>query len=56
MKHHEALDSCSTGVTVVDVGHYYSERVYMKFLADAVRERFPTDYMLAKEDTPIITL
>jgi putative NIF3 family GTP cyclohydrolase 1 type 2 len=50
------LDSCLAGVTVVDVGHYYSEKVYMKVLADAVKERFSIDYMLAKEDTPIITL
>jgi putative NIF3 family GTP cyclohydrolase 1 type 2 len=56
MKHHEALDSSLAGVTVVDVGHYHSEKIYMKILAKAINKHFSVEYMLAEEDAPIITL
>ena len=53
MKHHEALDARESGVCVIDIGHYYSERLFMPYLASALEENFDVATVIAEEDPPV---
>ncbi|MGA1847161.1 Nif3-like dinuclear metal center hexameric protein [Deferribacter abyssi] len=40
MKYHDALDASEHGVTIVDIGHFESEMLFMKHIADIIASRF----------------
>ncbi|PLX70029.1 MAG: Nif3-like dinuclear metal center hexameric protein [Denitrovibrio sp.] len=54
MKHHDAIDAKENGVMIVDAGHFETERIYMKFLADKISNEFNIETVLIEEDTSII--
>ncbi|MDR2105492.1 MAG: Nif3-like dinuclear metal center hexameric protein [Deferribacteraceae bacterium] len=56
LKHHTALDARQSGVTIVDVGHFYSERIYLTRFAEVLKREFNVEVFLAEETPPIITL
>ncbi|MDF2594570.1 MAG: NGG1p interacting factor 3 protein [Clostridia bacterium] len=39
LKFHEAQEACALGLTVIDIGHYASEHIAMKFLAGEMNNR-----------------
>ncbi len=41
IKHHELLAAAQAGMTVVDAGHYATERVVLPFLCNYLARRFP---------------
>jgi dinuclear metal center YbgI/SA1388 family protein len=54
MKHHEALDAREAGIIIVDAGHFHSERIFMKHLADQISEQFNIKSVLIDEEPSII--
>ncbi|KAA0259426.1 Nif3-like dinuclear metal center hexameric protein [Deferribacter autotrophicus] len=40
MKYHDAVDAYEHGVTIVDIGHFESETIFMKYIADIVAKKF----------------
>ncbi|MDR2884363.1 MAG: Nif3-like dinuclear metal center hexameric protein [Deferribacteraceae bacterium] len=56
LKHHDALDAKAAGVCVIDVGHFASEHIYMRFFAEILRNQFDVEVILADEMPSIIDL
>ncbi len=54
MKHHDAIDAKENGVMIVDAGHFETERIYMKFLADKISKEFNIETVLIEEEPSII--
>ena len=54
MKHHDAIDAKENGVMIIDAGHFETERVYMKFLAEKIKNEFNIKTVLIEEDPSII--
>ena len=54
MKHHEALDAREAGITIVDAGHFHTERIFMKYLAEKLSVKFNIKSVLIDEEPPII--
>jgi dinuclear metal center YbgI/SA1388 family protein len=53
LKHHTAIDARERDITIVDIGHFHSERVFMKRFADTLKKEFNTEVFLAEEVPPI---
>ncbi|MBS3736416.1 MAG: Nif3-like dinuclear metal center hexameric protein [Candidatus Bipolaricaulota bacterium] len=43
LDYHERLEARERGLTVIEVGHYHSEKVFIPWTRDLLRERFPGD-------------
>jgi len=43
LDYHERLEAVEKGLTVIEVGHYNSEKVFIRWIRDLLRERFPAD-------------
>ncbi|MFB6215034.1 MAG: Nif3-like dinuclear metal center hexameric protein, partial [Candidatus Bipolaricaulia bacterium] len=43
LDYHERLEACESGLTVIEVGHYHSEKVFTPWVRDLLRERFTGD-------------
>ncbi|WP_277656983.1 Nif3-like dinuclear metal center hexameric protein [Seleniivibrio woodruffii] len=54
MKHHEALDAQEAGIVIVDAGHFHTERIFMKYLAEKIGNEFNINTVLIDEQPPII--
>jgi len=54
MKHHDAIDAAENGVLIIDAGHYETERVFMKYLADVITKEFNIETVLIEENPSII--
>lgn len=54
MKHHEAIDAREAGMVVIDGGHFNTERIFMKFLADKVAEKYKIKTVVIDEEPSII--
>lgn len=39
--HHAGIDAAAQGLAVIDAGHYGIEHVFIKFIADYIREKLP---------------
>jgi dinuclear metal center YbgI/SA1388 family protein len=55
MKHHTALDARESRVTIIDIGHYHSERIYMNRFSEELKRSFDIEVFLAEETPPIST-
>jgi dinuclear metal center YbgI/SA1388 family protein len=53
MKHHDAIDARENGVMIVDAGHFYTERIYMEYLAKIIEDKFNIETVLIEEDPSI---
>lgn len=53
LKHHEALDAAEAGVAIVDCGHFHTERIYMGYLADLLKEKYSI-FTKVIDETPSI--
>ncbi len=53
MKHHDALDAFESGISILDVGHFETERIFMNYLADAIQKEFGIDTIVIEEANPI---
>jgi dinuclear metal center YbgI/SA1388 family protein len=49
VKHHQALDARSSGLHVIDAGHYATERPFVPRLADRLRQLEPSADILVSE-------
>lgn len=58
VKYHDARDAHERGMNVIDVGHYGSEKIFTKNMADKLRNEIAEDLILeSKEDKdPFTTL
>lgn len=54
MKHHEALDAREAGLTVVDAGHFHTEKIFMDYLAKRINEKFGINTVVIDEEPSII--
>lgn len=41
MKHHEAIDALAQGVSIIDAGHYGIEKLFVPYMEEYLRRRFP---------------
>ncbi len=53
IKHHDALDAAEAGVTIVDCGHFETERIYMEYLSSAIQKHFDVDTIVLEEKSSI---
>jgi dinuclear metal center YbgI/SA1388 family protein len=53
LKHHEALDAAEAGVTIVDCGHFNTERIYMEYLSSIIQKNFAIDTIMLEEKPSI---
>lgn len=53
MKHHDALDAQEAGIAIIDVGHFETERIFMRYLGDKIHEEFGIDTIVIEESNPI---
>ncbi|MBR0378743.1 MAG: Nif3-like dinuclear metal center hexameric protein [Lachnospiraceae bacterium] len=49
LDYHTAIDAESRGLCMIDAGHYGTEFTYIRFMADYVREKFPSVSVLTME-------
>ena len=42
MGHHEGLDLCEEGISLLDAGHYGLEHVFVHYMAEFLRTHFPS--------------
>ena len=53
VKYHEALKSIDLGLTVFDMGHFGTERLFYKKLKDLLEKEFPLlKFILLSEKSP----
>jgi len=50
VKYHTARDAVEAGLCIIDAGHFYTERVILKPLMEALRLRFPEAEIFCFED------
>lgn len=53
MKHHDAIDAYENGVAIIDLGHYQTERIFMKYLQKALSDALDVEILLIDEEEPI---
>jgi dinuclear metal center YbgI/SA1388 family protein len=53
MKHHDALDAMENGVIIIDAGHFETERIFMKHLADIIKNEFNIETIIIDEENTI---
>jgi dinuclear metal center YbgI/SA1388 family protein len=58
VKYHTALDAIEAGLCIIDAGHFYTERVILKPLKDALKLKFPdvTVFCFTDEKDPFTTI
>ena len=49
MGHHEGLDLCEEGISLLDAGHYGLEHIFVHYIADFLRAQFPEVEILEEE-------
>jgi len=54
MKHHDALDASENGIMIVDAGHFETEKIFMGYLGEVIRQNFNIDIVNIEEDPSII--
>lgn len=53
LRHHEALEAAALGITVLEAGHYETEKPFAELLAPYLREKFPqTEFLFSKREKP----
>ena len=55
VKYHDALDLAQAGIFTVDVGHFFSERIFVSSLADRISLAFPGLPVRRAEETDVYT-
>ena len=54
--HHVFLDANEMGIALFACGHFETENIAIKPLADKIENNFNVDCILANQNTPIITI
>lgn len=54
--HHAFLDADEMGIVLFATGHFETEMIAIKPLLDKIEKEFKVDCVLAKQNTPIITI
>lgn len=54
--HHSFLDADEMGIVLFAAGHFETEMIAIKPLLDKIEKEFKVDCVLAKQNTPIITI
>lgn len=54
--HHAFLDANEMGILLVAAGHFETENISIKPLADRISKEFKAECVIAKQNTPIITI
>ncbi len=49
MGHHEGLDLCEEGISLLDAGHYGLEHIFVHYIADFLRSQFPEMEIIEEE-------
>lgn len=49
MGHHEGLDLCEEGISLLDAGHYGLEHIFVHYIADFLRAQFPEAEIIEEE-------
>lgn len=53
MKHHDAIDAEEAGVTIIDAGHYATEKVFMEYLKKVIESKFNIEAIIINEENSI---
>jgi dinuclear metal center YbgI/SA1388 family protein len=53
LKHHDAIDAYENGITIIDIGHFEIERLYMNYIAEILNKKFDIDIIVINESSPI---
>ena len=53
MKYHDALDAKEEGINIIDAGHFETERIYMRYVSEALHDAFNLDVVLLDEESTI---
>ena len=53
LKHHDAIDAYENGITIIDIGHFEIERIYMNYIAEILSKKFDIDIIVINESSPI---
>lgn len=53
LKHHDAIDARENDITIIDVGHFELEKIYLQYIAERLKEKFNIDIILINESSPI---
>lgn len=54
MKHHDAIDAAENGITIVDAGHFETEKIFMSYLAQIINNKFKIDTVVIEENPSIL--
>jgi putative NIF3 family GTP cyclohydrolase 1 type 2 len=54
MKHHDALDAAENGILIIDAGHYETEKIYMHYLSEVIKQKFNIDTVVIEEEHSVI--
>ena len=54
--HHAFLDANEMDILLISAGHFETENIAIKPLADKVKNKFNIDYVLAVQNTPIMVI
>ncbi|MCH5190876.1 MAG: Nif3-like dinuclear metal center hexameric protein [Oscillospiraceae bacterium] len=54
--HHDFLDADEYGMSLICAGHFETEILAVKPLADRIKNKFGLDCVIAKESSPVITI
>ena len=49
MGHHEGLDLCEEGISLLDAGHYGLEHIFVHYIAEFLRTQFPEAEIIEEE-------
>lgn len=49
MGHHEGLDLCEEGISLLDAGHYGLEHIFVHYIAEFLRAQFPEAEIIEEE-------
>ena len=53
MKYHDALDAKEEGINIIDAGHFETEKMYMKYVGEALNNKFNLEVVLLDEESTI---
>lgn len=56
IKHHQWLDANAAGITVVDAGHYFTERIICSVLQEKLQAQFPDLHITVFDEQPFATV
>lgn len=57
LKHHEAMDACEQGLSLIDAGHFGLEHIFAPFVGKLLSKEFPgLEVHMAQEENPFLVV